>query len=158
MLGPLQRRLHSPPGADRRKDLAKYTPVDAPVTNLAAPIPVKRDPRPPSASRVTRNQDYLDLDTDITCDCVLRVALRECGYADVGGSTCAPRRLTFSDERHQMSNLRPTGFYPLTSKRRDEVIELAGTLGRFDVILVDFPWQFGTYSKKGHEPRRRASL
>jgi N6-adenosine-specific RNA methylase IME4 len=47
-----------------------------------------------------------------------------------------------------MSNPRPS-FYALTSKQRDEVIELAGKLGRFDVILVDFPWRFGTYSKKG---------
>jgi N6-adenosine-specific RNA methylase IME4 len=47
-----------------------------------------------------------------------------------------------------MSNLRPS-FYALTSKQRDEVIELAGKLGGFDVILVDFPWKFGTYSTKG---------
>jgi hypothetical protein len=28
---------------------------------------------------------YLALGTDITCDCVLRVAMRACGYADIGG-------------------------------------------------------------------------
>jgi N6-adenosine-specific RNA methylase IME4 len=49
----------------------------------------------------------------------------------------------------QMSNLCPNGFYALTSKQRDEVIELAGKLGRFDVIYVDFPWKFKTYSQKG---------
>jgi N6-adenosine-specific RNA methylase IME4 len=43
----------------------------------------------------------------------------------------------------------PSGFYALTSKQRDEVIELAGKLGRFDVILVDFPWLYKTFSKKG---------
>jgi ParB family chromosome partitioning protein len=43
----------------------------------------------------------------------------------------------------------PGGFYALTSKQRDEVIELAGKLGRFDVILVDFPWSYKTFSKKG---------
>jgi N6-adenosine-specific RNA methylase IME4 len=45
------------------------------------------------------------------------------------------------------SNPRPS-FHALSSKRRDEVIELAGKLGRFDVILADFPWKFKTHSKK----------
>jgi N6-adenosine-specific RNA methylase IME4 len=47
-----------------------------------------------------------------------------------------------------MSNPRPS-FYALTSKQRDEVVKLAGKLGRFDVIYVDFPWKFKTHSQKG---------
>jgi N6-adenosine-specific RNA methylase IME4 len=43
----------------------------------------------------------------------------------------------------------PPGFYALCSKQRDEVIELAGKLGPFDVIYVDFPWKFKTRSQKG---------
>jgi len=46
-------------------------------------------------------------------------------------------------------SLCPSGFYALTSKRRDEVLALADKLGAFDVIYVDFPWQFKTHSKKG---------
>jgi hypothetical protein len=30
-------------------------------------------------------QQYLDLDTDITCDCVLRSILRTCGYTYTSG-------------------------------------------------------------------------
>jgi N6-adenosine-specific RNA methylase IME4 len=37
----------------------------------------------------------------------------------------------------------------LTSKLRDEVIELVGKLGRFPVIYADFPWKFKTRSQKG---------
>jgi N6-adenosine-specific RNA methylase IME4 len=49
-----------------------------------------------------------------------------------------------------MSNRCPRpGFYALTSKRRDEIIALADKFGGSDVILVDFPWQFETRSKKG---------
>jgi N6-adenosine-specific RNA methylase IME4 len=47
-----------------------------------------------------------------------------------------------------MSNPRPS-FFALTSKHRDEVIEVADKLGRFDVIYIDFPWKFKTHSKKG---------
>jgi N6-adenosine-specific RNA methylase IME4 len=42
-----------------------------------------------------------------------------------------------------------SGFYALASKRRDEVVEIADKLGRFDVIYVDFPWQFKAHSQKG---------
>jgi N6-adenosine-specific RNA methylase IME4 len=43
----------------------------------------------------------------------------------------------------------PSGFYPLASKERDEILALAVKLGGFDAILVDFPWSFKTHSKKG---------
>jgi N6-adenosine-specific RNA methylase IME4 len=43
----------------------------------------------------------------------------------------------------------PSGFYALTSTRRDELLDLAAKLGPFDVILVDFPWKFKTHSVKG---------
>jgi hypothetical protein len=59
-----------------------------------------------------------------------------------------------------MSNRYPCpGFYALTSKRRDEIIALADRFGGFDVILVDFPWQFKTHSKQVYVPagRRRTT-
>jgi N6-adenosine-specific RNA methylase IME4 len=52
-------------------------------------------------------------------------------------------------DTQQMSLSCSAGFYPLTSKRRDEVIALADRLGRFDVTLVDFPWSYKTFSTKG---------
>jgi N6-adenosine-specific RNA methylase IME4 len=41
------------------------------------------------------------------------------------------------------------GFFPLASTRRDELLDLADRLGPFNVILVDFPWQFKTHSRRG---------
>jgi N6-adenosine-specific RNA methylase IME4 len=46
-------------------------------------------------------------------------------------------------------SLCPSGFYALTSKRRDEVLALADKLGGFDVVYADFPWRFKTHSQKG---------
>jgi N6-adenosine-specific RNA methylase IME4 len=46
-------------------------------------------------------------------------------------------------------HITPSGFYALTSGRRDEVLALADKLGVFDVVYVDFPWQFKTHSQKG---------
>src|SRR6516162_1264815 len=41
------------------------------------------------------------------------------------------------------------GFYALTSGQRAELLELASRLGAFDVLYVDFPWQFRAHSQKG---------
>jgi N6-adenosine-specific RNA methylase IME4 len=42
-----------------------------------------------------------------------------------------------------------SGFYALTSGQRAELLALASRLGVFDVLYLDFPWQFKAHSQKG---------
>jgi N6-adenosine-specific RNA methylase IME4 len=56
---------------------------------------------------------------------------------------------SFGFTRNPRDHITSPGFYALTSGQRDELLELASRLGVFDVLYVDFPWQFRAHSQKG---------